>query len=64
MTLPEDYIPDLEEKLSKRVSRDQIFDSKGNANELINFCKSTGYRIANGRVGSDKKQGNFTCQHC
>ena len=43
MTLPEDYIPDLKEKLPKRVSCNQVFDSKGNANELINIWKSTGY---------------------
>ena len=43
------------------MSRDQDFDPGGHANELINFCKSTGYRIANGRIGSDKEIGNFTC---
>ena len=61
LSLPDSYIPDDEETLPKRVSRDQDFDPGGHANELINFCKSTGYRIANGRIGSDKENGNFTC---
>ena len=33
----------------------------GHANELNNFCKSTGCRTANGRIGSDKENGHFTC---
>ena len=28
---------------------------------MIQFCKSSGLRIANGRIGSDKDLGQFTC---
>ena len=61
LSFPDNYIPDDVETLPRRVSRDQEFDQKGHANEPINFCKSTGYRIANGRIGSDKEKGHFTC---
>ena len=43
--------------MPRQVSPNQEFDQKGHTNELINFCKSTGYQIAN---GLDKEPGNFT----
>ena len=61
LSLPNNYISDDAERLPRRVSRDQEFDERGHAHELISFCKSTGYRIANGRAGLDKEHGNFTC---
>ena len=61
LTLPENYIPDNEELIPKRKSCDDEFDSRMHANDFLNFCKMSSYRIPNGRLGKDRKQGNFTC---
>ena len=54
--LPDEYIPDIE---LERFSQD-----KGHVNNngllLLDFCKQTGLRIMNGRVGADKGIGKYT----
>ena len=54
--LPDEYIPDVE---LPRFSED-----KGHVNNngllLLEFCKQTGLRIVNGRVGIDKRIGKYT----
>ena len=34
----------------------------GHGRDLLSFCKATGFRIVNGRVGDDYGIGNFTCR--
>jgi exonuclease III len=54
--LPDDYVIDT---VMERHSQD-----KGHTNNngilLLDFCKQTGLRIFNGRVGSDKGMGRYT----
>ena len=54
--LPDEYIPD---DVLQRFSED-----KGHTNNngllLLDFCKQTGLRIMNGRVGADKGLGKYT----
>ena len=33
----------------------------GHCKDLISFCRSTGFRIVNGRLGDDQDIENFTC---
>ena len=49
-----DYIP--------RKSQDKGSNAKGTM--LLDFCKYTGLRISNGRTGTDKGVGKFTCHIC
>jgi hypothetical protein len=42
-----------------RVSEDTVSNNYGR--RLINLCKTTGLLIGNGRLGSDKGRGRFTC---
>ena len=53
--LPDDYISDTERK---RVSEDKVVNENGH--DLIDFCKHTGLRIANGRIGEDAEVGKCT----
>lgn len=53
--LPEDYLTDLP---LKRVSEDKGYNRYGS--ELLDFCKQTGLRILNGRVGADIDIGKYT----
>ena len=53
--LPDDYATDLP---LKRVSEDRGFNRYGS--ELLDFCKQTGLRILNGRVGADSDIGKCT----
>ena len=53
--LPEDYIADYS---LPRYSKDTKSNSNGIA--MIDFCRQTGLRIANGRVGSDAGIGECT----
>ena len=56
--LPDDYV--LDEEILPRVSQDKNgFNSNGQ--QLLDFCKQTSLRIANGRSGADRLIGNFTC---
>ena len=54
--LPDDYVPD---RYMSRYSQD-----KGHVNNngllLLDFCKQTGVRIMNGRVGSHRGVGKYT----
>ena len=54
--LPEDYVIDSP---LPRVSEDKISNEYGS--QLLEFCKATGLRLANGRLGEDKNIGWFTC---
>ena len=45
--------------VEKRYSRDNVTNEYGR--QLNNFCKNTGYRIMNGRLGDTKNTGDFTC---
>ena len=56
--LPEDYV--LDEDFLPRYSLDKN-SSNSNGQMLLDFCKQTSSRIVNGRFGSDKMVGNFTC---
>ena len=58
MPLPSDYCPDFEE--ISRVSKDNSV-CNSNGVKLLELCRETGVRIVNGRVGSDKNVGQFTC---
>ena len=53
--LPDDYIVDNSVPRSSKDSK-----SNSNGNLLIDFCRQTGLRIANGRVGSDAYTGECT----
>ena len=53
--LPDDYIVDNSVPRSSKDSK-----SNSNGNLLIDFCRQTGLRIANGRVGSDANTGECT----
>ena len=62
----ENFIPtidcnDLESEyaeLKPRESRDKVCNSSGV--ELLDICKSTDLRIANGRIGDDANVGDYT----
>lgn len=45
--------------LPVRVSKDSVVNPYGRA--LLNFCKSTQFRIINGRFGADSTVGDYTC---
>ena len=54
--LPNDYSPDM---YLQRFSEDQGH-TNNNGNLLLDFCKQTGLRIMNGRVGNDYGIGKYT----
>ena len=54
--LPDDYVEDV---FLNRVSEDTTVNEYGNY--LLDFCKTSGLRIMNGRIGSDGGVGKFTC---
>ena len=54
--LPEDYTPD---QYMHRYSQDEGH-TNNNGLLLLDFCKQTGVRILNGRVGNDKGIGRYT----
>ena len=61
----DDYLPisdDFEENtnIRKRKTLDNT-EVSGNNKQLLDFCKATGLKILNGRVGDDREIGNFTC---
>ncbi len=45
--------------IQKRFSRDKSMQEYGRC--LINFCRSSGYPIMNGRLGNVNNTGDFTC---
>ena len=54
-SLPDEYIPDT---YIPRFSSDSTVNNNGV--KLIDFCKSTGLRIVNGRKGNDEGKGMYT----
>ena len=54
--LPDEYSSDTN---LPRKTQDLKINSYGN--ELLNYCKQTGFRIMNGRLGEDKHTGKYTC---
>ena len=56
LPLPDDYILD---EFIPSTSQDKNMNSNGTL--LLEFCKQTNMRILNGRHGSDKGVGKFTC---
>ena len=56
LPLPDDYSMD---EFIPRASQDKNMNSNGTL--LLEFCKQTKMRILNGRTGSDKGVGKFTC---
>ncbi len=55
-------IPDYESPINvmtARCSKDKTVNEYGR--HLLDFCKYSGYRIANGRLHEDKNVGEFTC---
>ena len=50
-----DYVPDTP---LPRVSEDKSSNNQGT--KLLDLCKATGLRIANGRIGEDSKSGSYT----
>ena len=55
VTLPDDYVCDIN---FPRSTQDSGFN--GNGNLLLDFCKRSGFRIVNGRVGEDAGVGKCT----
>ena len=60
LPLPKDYEPGNVD-LINRKSRDPEHDLKGNGQALLEFCRMSGFRVANGRIGKDQSEGNITC---
>ena len=58
LPLPDDYIPDSE--LESRTSSD-VNHIQGHGKDLLQFCKSTGFKIMNGRWEDGSEIGKFTC---
>ena len=54
--LPDDYVVDTP---IPRLSEDKTSNEYGH--DLLQFCKNTGLRIINGRLGDDAGIGKFTC---
>ena len=48
-----------EHNLMNRVNMDAYVNNNGN--RLIELCRMSNLKIANGRIGRDKRLGNFTC---
>ena len=44
---------------TKRVSKDSVVNENGSS--LLEFSKQTGYMLLNGRIGTDKIIGKYTC---
>ena len=47
------------ENLESRKSRDQVVNEYGR--NLLQFCKTSGFRIMNGRLGNTSNTSEFTC---
>ena len=58
LPIPEDF--DYDNPIKKRNTLDTDVVS-GHGKDVISFCRSTGFRIVNGRLGDDQNIGNFTC---
>ena len=54
--LPGDYITD---DYLQRVSNDNVVNENGRL--LLDFCRQSGVRVMNGRIGDDRGVGRYTC---
>ena len=54
--LPPEYVSDVDQA---RFNSDHLVNNYGK--EFLNMCISSNLRIVNGRTGSDKRVGSFTC---
>ena len=59
LPLPEYYLSD--QIIKDRTSLDKLSGVQGHEKNLLNFCKSTGFRIMNGRWEEGEEIGKFTC---
>ena len=55
-SIPDDYVQDV---YLPRFSQDKNVNEYGNY--LLEFCKATGLRVVNGRLGLDANVGKYTC---
>ena len=58
LPLLEDYLSD--QNLKDRASFDKLSGTQGHGKDLLNFCKSTSFRIMNGRWEEGEEIGKFT----
>ena len=58
LPLPDDYVPDSQLESRKPSDVNHIL---GHGKDLLQFCKSTGFRIMNGRWEDGNEIGKFTC---
>ena len=58
LPLPDDYEPACEIKARNSNDKDVI---SGHGKDLLRFCKSTKFRIMNGKWGKGDGKGKFTC---
>ena len=58
LPIPDDF--ELDHTTIKKNTLDKT-EISGHGKDLLNFSKSTGFRIINGRLGEDQDLGNFTC---
>ena len=59
LPLPENYLSD--QILKDRTSFDKLSGTQGHGKNLLNFCKSTSFRMMNGRWEEGEEIGKFTC---
>ena len=57
LPIDDNYLPD--QQIDKRLTKDK-YPTNANGAAFIDFCKSSGYRIMNGRVDKNNSS-NFTC---
>ena len=60
LPIPDDF--ELDYTTIKRNTLDKT-EISGHGKDLLNFSKSTDFRIINGRLGEDRDSGNFTCHN-
>ena len=53
------YLYFMKENLLERINKDKIANNHGK--KLIELCKLSDLKIANGRIGTDKSIGSYTC---
>ena len=60
LPLPKDYEPANVDLINLK-SRDPQHDLEGNGRALLEFCRMSGFQVANGRIGKDQSEENITC---
>ena len=58
LPIPDDF--EMDSSIVNRSTLDKT-EISGHGRDLLSFCKATGFRMVNGRVGDDHSIGNFTC---